>query len=112
MSSVKQLLTEKSVQPSINVTTKLSDPRKSSKTIATGKSKGILHPLSKVNKIGRKGVARSKDVTISNKTRQQKIEAVVHSVEMLTRDNNRLRLVCRYGFYVTTLLPCIMMLLL
>ena len=94
-SSVTQLLTEKSVQTSINVTTKISDQKKSSKTVATGKSKGLLHPLSKVNKIGRKAVARSKDVTVSNKTRQQKIEAVVHSVEMITKDNNRLRLVCR-----------------
>lgn len=100
MSSVTQSSTEKSIQPLINVTTKLSEQKRSGKTISTGKSKGILHPLYKVNKIGRKAVVRSKDVTVSNKTRQQKIEAVVHSVEMLTKDNNRLRLVSRYGFFL------------
>ena len=99
---VKQLLHE---EPLIS-----SDHKKSSKTIATRKSitsKGLLHPLSKVNKIGRKVVTRSKDVTISNKTRQQKIEAVVRSVEVLTKDNNRLRLVCRYDYLTTILLACI-----
>ena len=60
-------------------------------------SKGLLYPLSKVNKIGRRAVAKGKNVAVSYKTRQQKIEAVIHSVELLVKDNNRLRLVCRYG---------------
>lgn len=77
---------------------KHSDQKKSKKAFATN-SKGLLHPLSKVNKIGRKAVTRSKNVPFSNKTRQQKIEAVIHSVELLMKDNNRLRLVCRYVFF-------------
>ena len=112
MSSVKQLLTEEPGQPLSTVTTKHYDQKKSNKTIATGKSKGILHPLSKVNKIGRKAVTRSKGVIISNKTRQQKIEAVIHSAEVLTKENSRLRLVGRYGFLIATYLVFIMLLLL
>jgi len=50
-------------------------------------SKRSLFPLAKV-KIGRKAA-------VTNKTRQQKIEAVIASAEMLLKDNSRLRLLCR-----------------
>ena len=53
-------------------------------------SKRSLFPLAKV-KIGRKAAV----TTVTNKTRQQKIEAVITSAEMLLKDNNRLRLLCR-----------------
>lgn len=65
-------------------------------------SKGFLHPLSKVNKIGRKAVSRNKSVAVSMKTRQQKIEALRQSVELLIKDNNRLRLVCRYVLFINS----------
>lgn len=97
----KFLLAEESVNA-----TKHSEHKKIDKTVASVRSmtsKGLLHPLSKANKIGRKVVTRSKNVSVCNKTRQQKIEAVIHSVEVLVQDNNRLRLVCRYvyGFSIS-----------
>ena len=81
----KFLLTEETV------TKHVEQKKNSGKSNA---SKGLLHPLSKVSKIGR--AIRSRDVTVSSKTRQQKIEAVLLNLEILMKDNNRLRLVCRY----------------
>ena len=58
-------------------------------------SKRSLFPLAKV-KIGRRAAVKHAAVTaVTNKTRQQKIEAVIAGAEMLLKDNNRLRLLCR-----------------
>ncbi|XP_065910773.1 uncharacterized protein [Dysidea avara] len=57
-------------------------------------SKRSLFPLAKV-KIGRRAAVKHAAVTaVTNKTRQQKIEAVIAGAEMLLKDNNRLRLLC------------------